>query len=422
MRIYDAASLNKLISHAQAVSMYYKELYKGIKNAIKLEDLPISDVNQYSNHQLLANDNLQSIQSGGICLRTSGTSGQPKVSFWAKEEWETLSRGFANFYANNKIINPGDRIANLYVCGDLSGSLLLNHNIFRHLDCIEFPLANINVTHATNLLEKICPQIIIGSTGYLVKLASYLYSNNISLHSIKKVLYGNEGIHIGQYLFLKKVFPTADILSAGYASTDAGLLGFSDYNCNINEFITTDQTVIEIIDKENLLPIHEIEKEGIILATNFTKNVTPVIRYPVGDLGYWTDTSQTRFKLTTRNRPRHSEKIILSTGEEISPNIVYCLTTQHSYKELITGIQINIEKFSPKDDRLIVLIAIEEDIQNYDLELIKNATIKILKTLIKTLDYYLTHNKLEITICNFYDLEFEYKTIKFQGINVIKKY
>jgi len=418
MKNIGSGILQTFVNNAKLQSPYYQKLYHNIDKVEKLEDLPITDSNQYSKeHHTFENKNLPFMS--GICLRTSGTTNLPKVSFWSKRDWEKFCQGFAEFYTKNKIIQQGDKVANLYLCGNLSGSLLLNHDIFHHLECIEFPVAShISVELTAEVLGQICPQIIMGGTLHLVKLASYLHLHNIKLTSVNKILYGAEGMYLGQYLFLKKVFTRATIMSAGYASTDAGLLGFCDNHCDINEFITTDQTIIEIVHKKTFLPITKTEEEGIILATNLSKLNTPLIRYPVGDLGYWTkiSTDKVSFKLSARNRPYETEKIFLSTGEEVNPNIAHDLMIRHSYKEIITGIQLNIERIKDDHDKLKLLIAIEESQETNTLELIKENTIHILRDIINTIDFYKKADKIEVKFCKFINLNFDDKTLKFQGI------
>jgi phenylacetate-CoA ligase len=107
---------------------------------------------------------------------------------------------------------------------------------------------------------------------------------------IDRILFGGESFHPDQRARLNAIFPGVEILSVGYASTDAGLLGYADRSCLPNEHRFFDsETILELIDEETNQVITEAHRPGRIVITNLTRRLMPMIRYPVGDRAMWVE-------------------------------------------------------------------------------------------------------------------------------------
>ena len=51
----------------------------------------------------------------------------------------------------------------------------------------------------------------------------------------------------------------------------------------------SEATVVEILDEETLEPVSKVWQEGLVVLTNLTRKLMPLLRYPVGDRGMWTE-------------------------------------------------------------------------------------------------------------------------------------
>jgi len=78
------------------------------------------------------------------------------------------------------------------------------------------------------------------------------------------------------------------IASIGYASVDAGHLGFADEGCGHDEHrVFGEASVLEIMDEDTGEVIRETGRPGKIHITNLTRLLMPIIRYPAGDRAMW---------------------------------------------------------------------------------------------------------------------------------------
>ena len=147
---------------------------------------------------------------------------------------------------------------------------------------------------------------LCGVPTAIIQLISELNETNPScLTSIEKILYGGESMYLDQMDWLKSVIPGLKIASVGYASVDAGLLGYCSRDCAIDEHRSFDQaTLLEILDEDSEQPIHEVNQPGRLFITNLTRKLMPIIRYPVGDRAIWiepTGKKNRKFKILGRS-------------------------------------------------------------------------------------------------------------------------
>lgn len=131
-------SLVELVNFAKTNSEYYKQLYRSLDLSTDfsatfafseeqlLRALPIVNQKQFwqanslSQNQLLTAP-LSSAQ--GVVFKSGGTSGQPKLSAFTMEEWETFTDEFARGVAHLPL-SGGERVANLFYAGNLYASFL----------------------------------------------------------------------------------------------------------------------------------------------------------------------------------------------------------------------------------------------------------------------------------------------------------
>ena len=61
-----------------------------------------------------------------------------------------------------------------------------------------------------------------------------------------------------------------------------------------------DDSIVQIIDFDTGNIIKEINKKGILIYTNLRRSLMPIIKYPVGDMAYWSDYNK-RFVIAGRS-------------------------------------------------------------------------------------------------------------------------
>ncbi|MCX7642084.1 MAG: GH3 auxin-responsive promoter family protein, partial [Elusimicrobiales bacterium] len=125
--------------------------------------------------------------------------------------------------------------------------------------------------------------------SFLIKLTEYVKNKNLKIN-INKIFYGGEYVTDEMIKFWKDVFgKNVLIKSGGYASADAGVIGFQ---CSYLEkgfhHLFNNSQYLEIVDSETLKPT-KIGEVGEVLITPLGKRKMPLIRYRIGDLARWLD-------------------------------------------------------------------------------------------------------------------------------------
>ncbi|HEY9718280.1 MAG TPA: hypothetical protein V6C69_12480, partial [Trichormus sp.] len=167
---------------------------------------------------------------------------------------------------------------------------------------------------------------------------------------VDKILFGGESMYPDQRRRLQSIFPNVTIMSLGYASVDAGLLGYADPSCGPDEHrVFGNATILEIVDEETAEVIDQTDRPGKVLITNLTRGLTPIIRYPAGDRAVWKEPK------SDANLDR--KFLILGRADEaarVGPVSVYYEDVQTFLSESdlgidITTFQLVIKHFEMKD-------------------------------------------------------------------------
>jgi phenylacetate-coenzyme A ligase PaaK-like adenylate-forming protein len=104
---------------------------------------------------------------------------------------------------------------------------------------------------------------------------------------VNKIFYGGEYVGEEMVNFFKGVFPGVDVRSAGYATADAGVVGFQCPVCVKGQHhLFAWSQFIEFVDQDTMAPVKKGET-GELVVTGLSKTHMPIIRYRVGDLGRW---------------------------------------------------------------------------------------------------------------------------------------
>ena len=303
-------SLEQVVGYAREHSPFYRDLYSAVPTeGWRLADLPVIDQTAYWDAHGQSTSRVMTSPlgaEGGYLYKSGGTTGQPKFTVYTKEEWREFTRVFGSGLAKNSLAD-GDRIANLFYAGELYTSFIFLNDSLQNSDAnvLTLPIGGAApFEFIVHTLQDYKVNVLLGVPTTLLHLAEYVRDQGITL-SIDRCYYGGEAMYPDQRDLLAQIFPGVSVLTVGYASVDAGHIGYGDPSCGFNEHRTFgDSSIIEIVDDGTGLPIEEVGREGRVVVTNLTRLLMPVIRYPAGDRGVWVDepgTPDRRFRLLGRS-------------------------------------------------------------------------------------------------------------------------
>lgn len=322
----EAFNWKELAQLAKERSPYYRDLYKDTSNFTKLSDLPIVDQSEYWSANTPKNNRVFTDSSvAGIAFKSGGTTDNPKFSVYSRDEWNTFCSVFGEGM-NRAGLKATDRIANLFYVGELYASFIFIMKCVElaPVGALQFPISGSTKPEIIlHTMQEFKINLLAGLPTTLMNVSEFYAEHKHDYPEIKvnKIMFGGESMYPDQRNRLAEVFPSVDIRSIGYASVDAGLIGYSDESCGPDEHrCFGSATILEIVDEDSLEPISEINRPGKIVLTNLIRSYMPIIRYPVGDRAIWTEEQ-------APNPNRHDRKYkILGRSEEaarVGPVSVY---------------------------------------------------------------------------------------------------
>lgn len=297
-----------LIRLARERAPFYEQLYRDLPAAASLADLPIIDSAAYwAAHRA----DRQSVLTGplvdGVVLNSGGTTGMPKFSYFNDQEWDDTVALSAHAFSCTGL-QDGDRVANLFAVGDLYSSFLLATESMKVATprLLQFPLAySTNFSAVAAAVRGFGINVLAGFPTHLLRVIDYLDRDYAGSLDVRRILFAGEMFSPDQEAFLRTRFAGISIRSVGYATIDAGLIGFADDTCAISEHRVFDgSTIVEIVDEETGELIDATNQPGRLIFTSSMRRLMPMLRYPTGDRGEWTEPAGTpnrRFALLGRN-------------------------------------------------------------------------------------------------------------------------
>ncbi|HNW43678.1 MAG TPA: acyl-CoA reductase, partial [Elusimicrobiales bacterium] len=283
--------LSALVDYARSRSPFYGRHFKGVPRITCIEDF--LKVPFLEKHHVLENtppdsaDLLTSKVQRGIYFASGGSTGQPKYVFYDQHEYDHTCRMLA-FTFEAAGLGETDVIANLFIAGNLWSSWLSVEKAIAYTKAISVPVgSNLPLENIVQYLEDFQVTAVIGLPSFLVKLAEFVKTNPKHKLNVKKIFYGGEYVGLEMVKFFKSVFPGVDVRSGGYASADAGVIGFQCPVCVKGQHhLFAWSQFIEFVDQDTLEPVKPGEI-GELVVTGLSKKHMPIIRYRVGDLGRW---------------------------------------------------------------------------------------------------------------------------------------
>lgn len=302
-------SVNEIISYARKNSKYYAELYKDLPEEVSLEDLPLVDQDHFwahcdKNGGIVATGS----QMDGQIFKSGGTTGNPKYSLYTAEEWQTMCECSGAVLTRGGLTN-GTKVANLFYAGGLYASFLYMYSMlyFASAKTIMYNLSgNVSIEEMVNTIYDHKINCIAGLPSMLTKIVSYIEEKQMTGFAVDTIYFAGESLYPDQREKISRVFGREiDFRSVFYASNDGGPIGYFTKDCGFNEHrVLSELTKMELIDPDTGEVITEMNKPGVIYITSLFKTLTPIIRYPAGDMGEYTEPEgnpDRKFKLLGRS-------------------------------------------------------------------------------------------------------------------------
>ena len=262
---------NEAIAHVP----FYRHLRNG-QFVTSISEMPLikgGDIDSASATKL-ANFTRPDMQSGYV-FSTGGTSGSPKYTVYTHEEFSQVADLLAvGFRAQG--ICEGTVVANLFVAGNLWSSFMAVDQAMAKIGARVLPIGGMADKDQTlTYLELFKPEFVVGLPTQLVELVRRAQDTGRAV-SIPSVLYAGEHLSVVARNFLTSIAGTSYFGSAGYASVDAGPIG---YQCRHSQ-----RGVHHLFGSH----VHLEVIAGEAVVTSRIKKAMPVIRLRTGDLVEWT--------------------------------------------------------------------------------------------------------------------------------------
>jgi len=186
------------------------------------------------------------------------------------------------------------------MAGNLWTSFLAASEALEKLGCVKLPIAgNVDADSILGYLQLFNPTVLLGLPSLLVRLAELAEERGVAL-KVRTILYGGEAMSREARLYLEDVLGAHTVASAGYASVDAGPVGYQTLDLPVgHHHLLYDYQFVEFLDPQTGDPVPDGEI-GEITVTCLRRRLMPLIRYRTGDLGRWVDSSAWVFELKGR--------------------------------------------------------------------------------------------------------------------------
>ncbi|MBR4867851.1 MAG: phenylacetate--CoA ligase family protein [Clostridia bacterium] len=287
-------TVEEIIAYAREHSEYYKNLYKDYPQQVTLQELPLINQGDFWKHcDKFGGTVATRKQTNGQIFKSGGTTGDPKYSLYTAEEWQTMCECSGAVLHKGGLKN-GDKIANLFYAGGMYASFLYTYSMLTYASAktIIYNISgngSIEEMVTTILDHKI--NCIAGLPSIITKIIAYINEHNLTGFQVDTIYFAGETLYPDQRDRISKAFGREiEFRSVFYASNDGGPIGYFTKDCGYNEHRTmSDLTIIELIDPDTNEVITEMGKPGDIYITSLFKTLIPLVRYPAGDKGEYTE-------------------------------------------------------------------------------------------------------------------------------------
>ena len=341
---YKNYTVEEIISYARENSEYYKNLYKDLPENVTLNELPL--VNQddfWKNCDKHGGTVATRPQTDGQVFKSGGTTGIPKYSLYSAEEWATMCECSGAVLTKGGLKN-GDKVANLFYAGALYASFLYVYSMLYSAPAktIMYNLSgNISIEEMVTTILEHKINCIAGLPSMLTKIASYIDEHNLTGFAVDTIYFAGETLYMDQREKISKTFGRElEFRSVFYASNDGGPIGYFSKDCGFNEHrVLSDLNVFELIDPDTGEVITEMNRPGEIYITSLFKTLIPLIRYPAGDIGEYTEPEgipDRKFRILGRSNVAARAGYVTLYPQDIGNVLKKCNIDYYAYQIVVT--------------------------------------------------------------------------------------
>lgn len=253
---------------------FYRKLYDGERVASLKELRPITGDDLAKEPLTTSHALLREGPRAGRLFSSGGTSGAPKYTFFAPDEFKAVGDMLAKGFKAQGL-KPGDLCANLFVAGNMWSSFMAVDEALTACGAVTLPIGGMaGPAQILTWLQDFRPRFVFGLPSMLVGFAHAAKKAGLSLE-IPFIGYAGEHLNQSARALLADAWKTERCFSAGYASVDAGPIGYQCRFCKDREHhLFEEQVHLAIIDDE-----------GVV--TSRVRRMMPVIHYKTGDHLEW---------------------------------------------------------------------------------------------------------------------------------------
>ena len=336
-------SVDEIISYARSNSKYYKELYKDYPENVTLAELPFLNQDDFWNH---CDKNGGTVatrpHSGGHIFKSGGTTGDPKYSLYSAEEWTTMCKCCGEVLPKGGL-KAGSRVANLFYAGGLYASFLFTYSMLCNSPekVLIYSLSgNISIEEMVNTIYDHKIDCVAGLPSILTKIAAYIEEHDMKGFCVDTIYFAGETLYHDQRAMISRAFgKELDFRSIFYASNDGGPIGYFTTDCGYNEHrVMSELCLMELVDPDTGEVITEMNRPGDIYLTCLFKTLIPLIRYPSGDMGEYTEPegqADRKFRILGRSNVAARAGYVTLYPQDIGMVLSNCGIEYYSYQIIV---------------------------------------------------------------------------------------
>lgn len=240
-------------------------------------------------------------------------------------------------------LTNGTRIANMFYAGGMYASFLYTYSMlyFASAKTIMYNLSgNISIEEMVHSILDHKINCLAGLPSILTKIVSYIDENNLTGFEVDTVYFAGETLYQDQRDRISKVFGREiEFRSIFYASNDGGPIGYFTKDCGFNEHrVMSELTLMELIDPDTGEVITEMNRPGVIYITSLFKTLIPLIRYPAGDMGEYTEPEgvpDRKFRILGRSNVAARAGYVTLYPQDIANVLKECNIDYYSYQIIV---------------------------------------------------------------------------------------
>ncbi len=244
-----------------------RELVSFVGDEIRVTD---SETGTLTNSQDIKKAFESTAHPPGYIFSSGGTTGEPKYVHFSYEEFDFVSDMLAKSLRAQGI-KPGMKVANLFVAGNLWSSFMAVEKALEKIGVIQLPIGGMcSEENIAMYLSRFQPDVVMGIPSMLVKNAEYMDNKGKEI-KVPMVFYAGEALSEPRQDYLSKIWGTKYFGSVGYASVDAGVIGYQCSHSRPGEHhLFSDLIELKIV-------------EGEAVVSSLYRTSLPIRNYKTGD-------------------------------------------------------------------------------------------------------------------------------------------